>query len=124
MTIEAAYQTLYSGALLVFALLILLVLIRSAIGPRITDRILSINMIGTMVICSIAILSQLLEESYLCDVAMIYAMISFVSVLIFARTYIPAKPKRTLTGEDAFAPISESDQGGAKKHRKKGGRRR
>ena len=49
-----------------------LMVIRSIIGPRSTDRILSVNMLGTMTICSIAILSVLLDEGYLADVALIY----------------------------------------------------
>ena len=89
MSIENAYRILFSTALIWFSILILAMLIRSIIGPRITDRLLAINMIGTMVICCIAILSRMLKESYLTDVALIYAMISFISVLILASTYIP-----------------------------------
>ena len=88
MSIENAYRILFSAALIWFSILILAMLIRSIIGPRITDRLLAINMIGTMVICCIAILSRMLKESYLTDVALIYAMISFISVLILASTYI------------------------------------
>ena len=93
MSIDKAYQLLYLGALIVFAILIGVMLVRAVIGPRITDRILSINMIGTMTICSIAILSRLLHEAYLVDVALIYAMLSFVAVLILAVMYIPTKEK-------------------------------
>lgn len=88
MTVEMAYQYLYTGALAVIAILIGIILVRSIIGPRITDRILCINMIGTLVICSIAILSQMLQESYLTDIALIYAMLSFLTVLILASVYI------------------------------------
>ena len=94
MNIEQAYHYLYLGALIWISLLISAMLIRSIIGPAITDRILSINMIGTMIICCILILSQLMDESFLLDVALIYAMISFISVLILASVYIPAKPPR------------------------------
>ena len=62
MTIEQAYHTLYGGALVVLILLIGAMVIRSIIGPRSTDRIVSVNMLGTMTICSIAILSVLLDE--------------------------------------------------------------
>ncbi len=93
MTIEQAYQTLYGGALIVLILLIGVMVIRSIIGPRSTDRIMSVNMLGTMTISSIAILSVLLDEGYLADVAMIYAMISFVAVLMMASMFVPSKPK-------------------------------
>jgi len=94
MSVDTAYHMLYTIALTVFAVLIGVMLARSVRGPRVTDRILSINMIGTMVICAIAILSMQLEEGYLADVALIYGMISFVSVLVFATIYIPAHPGR------------------------------
>ncbi len=88
MSIGNAYNILFSIALIWLSMLILCMLIRAIIGPRITDRILAINMIGTMVISCIAILSRLLWESFLTDVALIYAMISFISVLILATIYI------------------------------------
>ena len=109
MYVERAYHYLLLGALIWFAVLIGLMLIRSIIGPRITDRILSINMIGTMVICCIAILSQLLNESYLLDVALIYAMISLVTVLILATVYISVKKKR---GKYAGSAIKEMKEEG------------
>ena len=83
MTVEQAYQTLYGAALIVLLIMIGAMVIRSIIGPRSTDRIMSVNMLGTMTIAEVAILSLLLNEGYLADVAMIYAMISFmVSILI------------------------------------------
>ena len=124
MSIETAYNILYMGSLIIFAILIGVMLVRSVIGPRITDRILSVNMIGTMIICCIVILSRYLDEGYLVDVALIYAMISFVSVLIYASTYIPAKPgRRPLNGRkktrrkgdrrnDAYDPYEEPEEPG------------
>ena len=94
MSVETAYQYLFEGALIWLGILLLIMLIRAIIGPRVTDRILAINMIGTMVSSCICILASLLKESYLIDMAMLYAMISFVTVLIMAATYIPQKPER------------------------------
>ncbi len=94
MSIEHAYHLLYLGALIVLAVLIGIMLIRAVIGPRITDRILAVNMLGTMVISSIAILSRYLGEGYLVDVALIYAMISFVAVIMLATTYLSASPRQ------------------------------
>ncbi len=105
MSIESAYHMLFLSALVVFGILIGIVLIRSIIGPRITDRIMCINMIGTMVICCILILSVILEEGYLLDVAMIYAMISFIAVLMMATIYIPRHPTRAKFGKAARREI-------------------
>ena len=45
-------------------------------------------------IAGIVILSRLLGEAWLLDVALIYTMISLVSVLILARVLIPPRPSR------------------------------
>lgn len=94
MNVSTAYTILYSAALLCIALLLSVMLLRSTRGPGVTDRLLSINMIGTLVNAAILVLSALLRESWLIDVALIYTMISFVSVLILARVAIPARPGR------------------------------
>ncbi len=94
MSVESAYTLLFEGALLWMGLLLLIMLIRAIIGPRVTDRILAINMIGTMVSSCICILAVVLEESYLIDMALLYSMISFVTVLILASTYIAKTPSR------------------------------
>ena len=78
---------LLTGAVMVLAVLIILSLIRSVRGPRIADRIIAVNMIGTMVILILAILSVYLEESYLVDVCLIYAMISFLGVVVLCKVY-------------------------------------
>ena len=105
--LDKAYYYLLLGVLIWFGVLIGFMLIRSIMGPRVTDRILSINMIGTMVICCIAILSRLLKESYLVDVALIYAMISLVTVLILAGVYISVKQKRGKFARDAIREMKE-----------------
>ena len=100
MIIETAYQYLFTGAMVLLILLIGIMLVRAVIGPRITDRILSINMIGTMVISCILVLAVWLREDFLTDVAIIYAMISFLAVLMLAATYIPSHAARGAFGED------------------------
>ena len=116
MTVEQAYQILYGGALIVFLLMIGAMVIRSIIGPRSTDRILSVNMLGTMTICSIAVLSVLLDEGYLADVAMIYAMISFVAVLMMASMFVPSKPKAPVLDRDKdMETAAEGESGGEQK---------
>ena len=107
MTIETAYQILFEGALLWLGVLLLIMLVRAIIGPRITDRILAINMIGTMVSCCICLLSGVLGESYLVDMALLYSMISFVSVLILASTYIAWKPERGKFAKEAGSEVQE-----------------
>ena len=94
MSVQEAYHLLYNAALIALAFLAGLVLLSAAFRKTVTDRILCINMLGTLVIASIAVLSRQLEEVYLLDVGLIYTMISFIAVLMLALTYIPPKPKR------------------------------
>ncbi len=82
-----AYGTLAIGAIIAIAVLVVACLIRSVIGPRVTDRIVAVNSIGTMVIVIIAILAVLLDEAYLLDVCLIYAMLSFVAVIVLTKIY-------------------------------------
>jgi len=85
--LETAYEALAVIVIVCIAVLIVACLIRSVLGPRVTDRIVAVNSIGTMTIVIIAILSVLLDEAYLLDVCLIYAMISFVSVVVLTKIY-------------------------------------
>ena len=70
------------GALMFFCLL------RSVLGPRVADRVVGINMIGTIVIEMVAILALMLNEGYLMDVAIIYAMLSFLATVVLVKIVI------------------------------------
>lgn len=83
-----AYNLLFSVVLAVLGILLFLCLLRAILGPRIADRVVGINMIGTIVIMMIAILSLMLGEGYLVDIAIIYAMLSFLAVVVLAKIYI------------------------------------
>ncbi len=72
----------------VLAVCILACLVRAILGPRISDRIVAINMIGTMTIILITIVSVLLHEEYLVDVAVLYAMLSFLAVVVLTKVYM------------------------------------
>ncbi|MCI8517861.1 MAG: sodium:proton antiporter [Hungatella sp.] len=85
--IQQAYNVLMTAAVLILALLVILSLIRSVLGPGISDRIIAVNMIGTMIIMVTAIFSVWLNENYLADVCLIYAMISFLGVVVLCKVY-------------------------------------
>lgn len=86
--LEQAYHVFFTAALIFLAVMVVLCLIRAIIGPRIADRIVSVNMIGTMVMVIIAILALMLEEGYLVDICLIYAMISFLAVIVLTKVYM------------------------------------
>lgn len=74
--------------IIVISVLTILCLIRAIMGPRLTDRIMAVNMIGTMTIAVIMLLSVMLRESSVLDVALIYAVISFVAVIVLSQIYV------------------------------------
>ena len=63
---------LTAGAV-VLALLILATLVRAVLGPRFTDRIVAVNVISTLVIAELVLLSVWLREDFLVDVALVFA---------------------------------------------------
>lgn len=85
---EIWHDRLLIGALLALAVGIFFALVRAIRGPRTADRIMGINMIGTMSTACICILSVLLDQAWLLDVGLIYCMISFVAVVVLAKNYI------------------------------------
>mgnify|MGYP003295121367 CR=1 FL=1 len=55
MSIETAYQVLLNGTLGILTLLALACLVRCIMGPRISDRVLAINQIGTITVIMVAL---------------------------------------------------------------------
>lgn len=87
MSIDLAYKALTGFALLVLTVLALACLIRCIIGPRISDRIMSINITGTLTVIMVCGTVVLLNEGCLADIALIYAMISFLAVIVLSKVY-------------------------------------
>lgn len=87
-TLETAYNGVYQVTLLLLAVLLFACLLRAVKGPRIADRIVAINMMGTMVMVILAVMSFMLEESYLLDICLIYAMVSFLAVIVLTKVYL------------------------------------
>ena len=83
-----AYEILYTAALVVIGLLVIACLVRAVRGPRIADRVIAANMIGTLVVITICILSFVMNEGYLVDIAMIYTMLSFLAVVLLTKVYM------------------------------------
>ena len=82
------YNILYTVALVVIGLLIIACLVRAIRGPRIADRVIAANMTGTLIVITICILSFLMNEGYLVDIAMIYTMLSFLAVVLLTKVYM------------------------------------
>ena len=70
------------------ALLASVALYRAVRGPSTADRVIAVNMTGTVTIMLIVLLSLSMGEGYLMDIALIYAMLSFLAVVLLCRIYI------------------------------------
>ena len=88
MNIQAAYHALYVFALGVLMVFVIICFVRAVRGPGIADRIVAINMIGTQIIIMIGLVGLMIGEGYLTDVALIYAMISFLAVVMVCKVYM------------------------------------
>ena len=107
--IANAYQILYTVALSVLAVGILFAMIRAIKGPRIADRVVAVNMIGTMTMLAIAILAMALNQSYLLDVCLIYVMISFLAVVVLSKIYITVHLDKIEMAQNNAGPAEKGD---------------
>lgn len=87
MLLTQAYSVVFTVALVILAIMAILCLIRAVLGPTIADRLVAVNMMGTMVMVIISILALRLGEGYLVDICLIYAMISFLAVVVLTKVY-------------------------------------
>lgn len=97
--LEQASQMFFTVVLIFLALMVVLCLIRAIIGPRIADRIVATNMMGTMIMVIIAILALMMKEGYLVDICLIYAMISFLAVVCLTKVYMGVYREKKLEEE-------------------------
>ena len=92
--LETAMQTVLTIIPIILALMVLGCLIRAVKGPKIADRTVAINMMGTLTMVIIAILAVKMDEGYLVDICIIYAMISFLSVTLLTKVYMGVYAER------------------------------
>ena len=88
---EILQKYLLIGSAIFLSITIFICLLRAALGPRFSDRIIAANIIGTKVIILIAVLALIIGENYLVDICLIYAIINFLSVVVLARSVIEKK---------------------------------
>ncbi len=98
--IQQCYHDLFWGALVLLGLGLLAVMVYIIRARLTVDRIIGINLIGTLVAIIIAILTYLLGEDYLADVAIVYVVLSFIAVMLLCRIYINLYRRRQEEKED------------------------
>ena len=93
---EMIYHPLFILVLVVLSFMLLVCLIRAVKGPRVADRLMAVNMMGTMVMVMISVLALLFQESYLVDICLIYAMISFLAIVVLVKVYMGVYRQRKI----------------------------
>ena len=91
---ERAYEIVFTVTLCIFAFYMFICLFRAVKGPSTSDRVISINMIGTLVNMIIIVLALMMNEGFLIDIALIYALLSFLAVVLLVRLFITANAKK------------------------------
>lgn len=70
-----------TAATIAILVVMLLAIIRCVVGPTLYDRILAFNMFGTKTVLLISILGFLMGRPEFLDIALVYALINFISVI-------------------------------------------
>ena len=103
---DKIYPGMFITVLITLAIMLFACLIRAVKGPRIADRIVAINMMGTMVMVMIAVLSLLLREGYLVDICLIYAMVSFLAVIVISKVYLGVYKEKRQENEEEMSQMT------------------
>ena len=69
------------AATLAILVVMMMAIIRAFIGPTTYDRVLAVNMFGTKTVLLISLLGFLMGRPEFLDIAIVYALINFISVI-------------------------------------------
>ena len=71
-------------ALVVLGISAALVFVRFVLGPRLEDRVVALDLLTTIVVCTAAVYALRHDDTVLLDVAIVFALISFIGTVAFA----------------------------------------
>lgn len=86
--IEQAYNVLFITVLICLGIAAFIALIRSITGKTMINRFIGTNILSTITLIAICILALLFKESYLPDVAIVFALLSCIMVMLLCKIYI------------------------------------
>lgn len=72
---------MFTAAGIAILVTMVLAITRVLLGPTVYDRILAINMFGTKTVLIIAVISFLTGRPDVLDIAIVYALINFISIV-------------------------------------------
>jgi len=69
---------------LIMSVCLAIYIVRVAKGPSIWDRLLGLSLISTKIMLIIVLLASLSNMSFLLDIAIVYALLGFISLVFIA----------------------------------------
>lgn len=76
------FDTIVLTLVIIFAIFGLL---RAFIGPTVWDRLLGFSLFSSKVIVAAILIGQLIDRTFMIDVAIIYGILGFVGTILIAR---------------------------------------
>lgn len=73
--------------ILVIVLSMAITIVRAALGPTAYDRILAVNVFGTLTVVFIVLLSEFLQAYDYVDVALVYGLINFIATIALLKYF-------------------------------------
>ena len=86
---------MFAVAALALLVVMALALIRAFLGPTLYDRILAVNNFGTKTVLLIAVMDFLSGRPDFLDIAIVYALINFISIIGVLRFFEYAERRVT-----------------------------
>lgn len=78
---------MFIAACLAIMFVMVLAMVRALVGPTVYDRILAVNMFGTKTVLLIAVLGFLTGRPDFLDIALVYTLINFISLVAVLRFF-------------------------------------
>lgn len=78
---------MFIAACLAIMVVMVLAMVRALAGPTVYDRILAVNMFGTKTVLLIAVLGFLTGRPDFLDIALLYTLINFISLVAVLRFF-------------------------------------
>ena len=98
-------MSMFAAATIAVLVAMAMALLRSLLGPTVFDRLMAVNAFGTLTVLLIAVLGFLAGRPEFLDIALVYALINFISTIAVIRYVQHGRHDQPLGG-------GGSDQGG------------
>ena len=72
---------MFGAASLAILVIMGMTLARALMGPSVFDRILAVNLFGTLTVVLIALLGFLIDRPEFLDISLVYALINFIGTI-------------------------------------------